>query len=222
MPWTRRHLVLIWACAWGALGLSLDVAGVFDAGRTGPAWFPFVVGTLGWAGAGVATADALGASITPRRAWVAVAVWGAAFVWLASVALPFGAWLRQTPVGSFVPPGFAGMVIAWAAAAGLAVVVTARVVRPAPGLLRPLVAGFRWGFAFFFGGYIGVSLASIAGQIAVSVIGQVAGAGVAYRVGWTVACFAAGGLAAAGALTLSGSYGVSHDRRATDRPGARA
>src|SRR5262245_32081780 len=161
MTWLSRHPVVAWTLAWGVSGLSFQIAGVFDEPVAGPGWLALVVGTICWAVAGSTTVHNIGAEMTRKRTQVAAVVWAAAFVWLASVALPFGEWMRQTRFGSVMPAGFTGTVIAWSVAAALAVSVTSRVVKPEPGLVRPLAVAFRWGFAFFFGGYIGVPVASI-------------------------------------------------------------
>jgi hypothetical protein len=151
--------------------------------------------------------------MTERRALIAAGVWASAYIWLASVALPFSDWVRQTRFGSVIPPGFVGMAIAWAIAAALAVAVTSRLVKPQPGLVRPMVVAFRWGFSFFFGGYIGVPLASILGQTSEAVLGDLISRPFAFALGWTSASMLAGLLAATAALTLSGNADHRHDRR---------
>jgi len=213
MNWTSRHPVLVWTLVWGAAGLSFRIAGVFDDHSVGPRWVAFVVGLAGWAVAGSTTVHNIGAEMTERRALIAAAVWAGAFVWLASFALPLGDWMRQTRFGSAIPPGFVGMAIAWAIAAGLAVAVTSRLVKPKPGFVRPLVVAFRWGFSFFFGGYIGVPLASILGQTSEAVLGDLIGRPLAFALGWTSACLVAGLLASTAALTLSGNADRQHDQR---------
>jgi hypothetical protein len=205
MNWTSRHPVLVWTLAWGAIGLSARIASIFDEGTPGPGWLAFVVGTISWAIAGSTTVHNIGAEMTRKRTMIAACVWGSAFIWLASVALPLGEWMRQTRFGEVMPPGFVGMVVAWSIAAALAVAVTSRLVKREPGLIRPIVVAIRWGFAFFFGGYIGVPLASILGQTTEAMFGGLLTPSLAHALGWTAASLAAGLLAATAALTLSGS-----------------
>jgi hypothetical protein len=215
MTWLSRHPVVAWTLAWGLSGLSFQVAGVFDDHSNGPGWLAFVIGTVCWAVAGSTTVHNIGAEMTPKRTLTAACIWGGAFIWLASVALPFGEWASQSRFGSVIPAGFAGMVIAWSVAAALAVSVTSRVVKREPGLVRPLAVAFRWGFAFFFGGYIGVPFASILGQTCDAMIGEVVGRELALALGWTTASLLAGVLAATAALTMSGSRDPrpQHERR---------
>jgi len=213
MNWTSRHPVIVWTLAWGAIGLSARIAGIFDDNTPGPGWLAFVVGTICWAVAGSTTVHNIGAEITRKRAIIAASVWASAYVWLASVALPLSEWMRQTRFGSVIPPGFVGMVVAWAIAAALAVAVTSRLVKRELGFVRPVVVAFRWGFAFFFGGYIGVPLASILGQTSEAVLGSAMAPSLAYALGWTAASLIAGLLAATAALTLSGSPDHRHDRQ---------
>jgi hypothetical protein len=216
MHWTSRHPVMTWGIVWGALGLCLKTAGVFEEPPSGPGWVVFLAGTIGWAVAGSTTVHALGAEVTRRRLIISAAVWGAAFVWLASFALPLSAWMRQTRFGSVIPPGFLGMVIAWSFAAALAVGVTSRLVKVEPGVIRPMAVGVRWGFFFFIGGYLGVMLASILAQTSVAMFGGLLGTSLAFTTGWTLASVLAGLLASSAALTLGG-VAERRNRRATDR-----
>jgi hypothetical protein len=213
MNWTSRHPVLVWTLAWGAIGLSARIASIFDDNTPGPGWLAFVVGTICWAVAGSTTVHNIGAEITRKRAMIAAGVWASAFIWLASIALPLGEWMRQTRFGSVMPPGFVGMIVAWAIAAALAVAVTSRLVKREPGLVRPVVVAFRWGFAFFFGGYFGVPFASILGQLSEATLSSVLPPSLAYAIGWTAASLFAGLLAATAALTLTGTADHRHDRQ---------
>ena len=220
MHWTSRHPVLIWTLTWGSVGLSVKQAGVFDRAAGGALWVPFVVGTIMWSLAGATTVPNFGVEATPRRLWLGVAVWGGAFVWLASVAVPFGEWIRQTAIGSVYLPAFVGMAAAWASAAALAAAVTIRLVKPEPGLVRPVAIGFRWGFSFFFGGYLGVPLASILGQTTDVLAGSTLGHELAFGVGWTGACLLAGLMASTAAFSIGRGHDARRDRRSTDRPAA--
>jgi hypothetical protein len=215
MKWLSRRPVLVWTLAWGISGLFFEIGGVFDQQVDSFAWLAFLVGTVCWGVAGSTTVHNIGAEMTPRRMAIAAIVWSTAFIWLASIALPLADYVRQTRFGSVIPPGFVGMVIAWSVAAALAVLVTSRLVKPQPGLVRPFVVAFRWGFSFFFGGYIGVPLASILGQTCEALFGDVTGRQLAFSIGWTAASLVAGLLAATAALTLSGSR---DQRRSTDPP----
>jgi hypothetical protein len=110
------------------------------------------------------------------------------------------------------------MLVAWSAAAALAATVTTRLVKREPGLVRPIAMGFRWGFSFFFGGYLGVPLASILAQTSEATIGGALGKNVAYSFGWTTACLLAGLMASAAALSIGRSRDERRGRRSTDRP----
>lgn len=227
LQWTSRQPVLMWTLAWGATGLCMKLAGVFDAlptpGHTPavtqalPGWIAFLVGTVCWSVAGSTTVTTLGSEPTRNRILIGAVVWGMAFVWLASFAVPLGAWIQQTQFGSVYLPGFVGMLVAWSGAAALAATVTTRLVKREPGLVRPIAMGFRWGFSFFFGGYLGVPLASILGQTSEAAIGASLGEHVAYSLGWTVASLLAGLMAGAAALSIGRSQDARRDRRATDR-----
>jgi hypothetical protein len=218
MNWTSRHPGLWWTLAWGATGLCLKQAGVFDEGVDSSRWLAFVVGTVTWSIAGSTTVTTLGAEPTRNRMLIGALVWGAAFVWLASFAVPLGEWIRQTQFGSVYLPGFVGMLIAWSAAAALAAAVTTRLVKPKPGFMRPMAMGVRWGFSFFFGGYLGVPLASILAQTTGAIFGGSVGKSVAYLLGWTTACLLAGLMASAAALSIGRSRDERRDRRSSDRP----
>ena len=220
MKWVSRFPVPLWTVAWGATGLTLKIAGVFDDTLDGPRWVAFLVGTLSWTLAGATTVTTIGAEPTWRRIGVGALVWGGAFVWLASFAVPLGAWIRQTQFGSMYPAGFVGLLIAWSVAAALAAALTTRLVQRQAGLMRPLAMGVRWGFSFFFGGYLGVPLASILGESCEAIFGT----HVAFQVGWTIACMLAGWMAIAAALSIGRSRNpdVRHNRRASDRMGQAA
>jgi hypothetical protein len=208
----------MWTLAWGATGLCLKLAGIFDNHTHDMAgWVAFLVGTVSWSVAGSTTVTTLGSAPTRNRILTGAAVWGAAFVWLASFAVPLGAWTEQTKFWSVGLPGFVGMLVAWSAAAALAAAVTTRLVKREPGLVRPIAMGFRWGFSFFFGGYLGVPLASILGETSEATLGGRFGQDGAHSLGWTTACLFAGLMASAAALSIGRSQDARRDRRATDR-----
>ena len=208
----------MWTLAWGATGICLKLAGVFDDHTHNlPGWAAFVVGLVCWSIAGSTTVTTLGSEPTRNRILIGAIVWGGAYVWLASFAIPLGEWIRQTQLGSVYLPAFVGMLLAWSSAAALAATVTTRLVKREPGLMRPIAMGFRWGFSFFFGGYLGVPLASILGETCEAILGGTIGKGLAYGFGWTTACLLAGLMASAAALSIGRSRDERRDRRSTDR-----
>jgi hypothetical protein len=189
--------VLAWTIAWGVMGVSLYISGVFNSPRTGPLWVALAGGAIAWSVAGAITFPAVMHQSADRRNIAGFVIWALAFLMSFALTGLLVSALDDTLSTFFM------MFLGWSMGPGVGAFVSTWLLTDHPSLRRSCIFSGIWILGFFVGSWFGLVAIYLGPELAKIYLGSLIGEAAALTLGFGLGSAAGGLVASAIAVTLT-------------------